>query len=44
MAADPGLERAVLAEAAREPVLVEDGLAKAMAMVLGVPAAPAEMD
>jgi len=43
-AGDPGLERAVLAEATRGPVLVEDGLAMAMAMVLGVPVAPAAMD
>ena len=38
------MERAVLAEAARGPVLVEDGLARAMAVALGVPVAPAPMD
>jgi len=38
------LERAVLAKAARGPALVEDGLARAMAMALGVPVAPAAMD
>ncbi|HET9374809.1 MAG TPA: hypothetical protein VFO40_07540 [Chthoniobacterales bacterium] len=34
--ADPSLERAVLAMAARARALVEDGPAKAMAMVVGV--------
>jgi len=39
-AADPDSAQAVLAVAAREPVLVEDGPAKAMAMAVAALAVP----